>query len=168
MAEMQESETVELEDGDEPKRSWRRDLEDRAKTAETKASELETQLAGLQRAEAFRSAGIDPTDSRQSYFVKGYDGEIESEAIRTAAVEAGFISGEPGGDTLPDNVVALPGSGDVITLHQELAAQQRIAEAGVAPPVQPVDLNTQIGATQNEAELKALMRSHGYEFDVQG
>ena len=75
MAEMQESETVELEDGDEPKRSWRRDLEDRAKTAETKASELETQLAGLQRAEAFRSAGIDPTDSRQSYFVKGYDGK---------------------------------------------------------------------------------------------
>ncbi len=168
MAETQESETVELEDGDEPKRNWRRELEDRAKTAETKASELETQLAGLQRAEAFRSAGIDPNDSRQSYFVKGYDGEIESDAIRAAAVEAGFISGESGGGTVPDNVVALPGTGDAVTLHQELAAQQRIADAGVAPPVQAPDLNAQIGATQNEAELKALMRSQGYEFDVQG
>jgi hypothetical protein len=65
-------------------------------------------------------------------------------------------------------VVAAPGTGEAITFHQELAAQQRIAQAGVqAQPVMPVDLNEKIRATTSEVELKALMRSHGYEFDVQ-
>ena len=53
-------------------------------------------------------------------------------------------------------------------MHQELAAQNRIAQAGVqGQAVIPPDLNEKIRATTSEAELKALMRSHGFEFDVQ-
>lgn len=40
---------------------------------------------------AFLRAGIDPDDKRMSYFVKGYDGELDASAIRAAAVDAGFI-----------------------------------------------------------------------------
>ena len=169
MAEATETEDIELSEDGQPKRNFRRNLEDRAETAESQVSELKAQLAGLQRTEAFRSAGINPNDPRQAYFVKGYDGEIDPEPIRAAAVEAGFLTegGQAQQFGTPD-VVAAPGTGEAVTLHQELAAQQRIAQAGVqAQPVVPPDLNEQIRATTSEVELKALMRSHGFEFDVQ-
>ena len=169
MAEATETEVVGLDEDGQPKRNFRRNLEDRAETAESQVSELKAQLAGLQRTEAFRSAGINPNDPRQSYFVKGYDGEIDPEPIRAAAVEAGFITGgEQAQQFGTPDVVAAPGTGEAVTLHQELAAQQRIAQAGVqGQPVIPPDLNEQIRATTSEVELKALMRSHGFEFDVQ-
>lgn len=40
---------------------------------------------------AFLRAGIDLDDPKQSYFVKGYDGDPDPETIRAAAVEAGFV-----------------------------------------------------------------------------
>ena len=169
MAAAAETEVVGLDEDGPPKRPWRRNLEDRVETAESENSELKAQLAGLQRTEAFRSAGINPNDPRQSYFVKGYDGEIDPEPIRAAAVEAGFLTegGQAQQFGTPD-VVAAPNTGEAITLHQELAAQNRIAQAGVqGQAVMPPDLNEKIRATTSEAELKALMRSHGFEFDVQ-
>ena len=169
MAEATETEVVGLDEDGQPKRPWRRNLEDRVETAESENSELKAQLAGLKRTEAFRSAGINPNDPRQAYFVKGYDGEIDPEPIRAAAVEAGFLTegGQAQQFGTPD-VVAAPNTGEAITLHQELAAQNRIAQAGVqGQAVIPPDLNEQIRATNSEAELKALMRSHGFEFDVQ-
>ena len=169
MAEATETEVVGLDEDGQPKRNFRRNLEDRAETAESQVSELKAQLAGLQRTEAFRSAGINPNDPRQAYFVKGYDGEIDPEPIRAAAVEAGFLTegGQAQQFGTPD-VVAAPGTGEAVTLHQELAAQNRIAQAGVqGQAVIPPDLNEKIRATTSEAELKALMRSHGFEFDVQ-
>ena len=92
MAEATKTEGIELGEDGQPKRNFRRNLEDRAETAESQVSELKAQLAGLKRTEAFRSAGINPNDPRQSYFVKGYDGEIDPEPIRAAAVEAGFLT----------------------------------------------------------------------------
>lgn len=167
--ETDESEVVELDESGEPKRNFRRVLEDRAQTAEARVAELEASLQDLQRSEAFRSAGINPADARQQYFVKGYDGEMEAESIRSAAIEAGFITdGDGAGQAEASNVVAFP-QGEVGTLREELAAQQRIAEAGVqGQPVTPPNLNEQILATRNEDELKALIRSQGYEFNVQG
>jgi hypothetical protein len=45
----------------------------------------------MERDAAFRQAGIDPSDPKQSYFVKGYDGELKAEDIKRAATEAGFL-----------------------------------------------------------------------------
>lgn len=56
-----------------------------------KTSDLEKTVAELTRKEAFREAGIDPSDKKAGYFVKGYDGELSADAIRAAATEAGFI-----------------------------------------------------------------------------
>ncbi len=150
-----------VEDG-EPKRNFRRVLEDRAKDAEARAEALESELAGLKRTEAFRQAGIDPADARQSYFVKGYDGDVDADVIRQAALEAGFISEAGTGQP-----AQTPGQAQAMNL--ELAAQQRVADAGLqGQPVANPDLNDRIAATSNAEELKALMRSEGYEFDVQG
>lgn len=169
MAEANDTEAIELDENGEPKRNFRRVLEDRAADAEAQVAELQAKLQGLERAEAFRSAGIDPNDNRQSYFVKGYDGEIDAESIRVAAMEAGFL-----GEIQNTEQIAPQGS-EVLepetttTLHTELAAQQRIAEASVqGQPVVPPDLNEQIRATANEQELKTLLRSQGFEVDVQG
>ncbi len=155
---MDEAQQPDIVDNDgEPKRNFRRVLEDRASDAEAKAEALESELAGLKRTEAFRTAGLDPTDARQSYFVKGYDGEVDADAIRQAALTAGFI-------TETDQVGQAPGQ-----FREELAAQQRVADAGLeGQPVANPGLNDRIAATKDPEELRALMRSEGFEFNVQG
>lgn len=45
-----------------------------------------------QRELAFFRAGIDPTDPKQSYFARGYDGDLDPDKIRAAATEAGFLT----------------------------------------------------------------------------
>jgi hypothetical protein len=59
-----------------------------AKAAKTAAEEANAAKREL----AFMRAGIDSTDPKLSYFVKGYDGEIDADAIKSAAVEAGFLA----------------------------------------------------------------------------
>jgi ribosomal protein L12E/L44/L45/RPP1/RPP2 len=58
-----------------------------------KAAQAEAQAA--KREAAFLRAGINPDDTRLSYFVKGYDGELAPDAIRNAATEAGFLAPPP-------------------------------------------------------------------------
>lgn len=54
------------------------------KAAATRAAELERKLA-------FIEAGVDTTKPGASYFVKGYDGPLDPEAIKAEAVSAGFL-----------------------------------------------------------------------------
>lgn len=63
-----------------------------AKEAKERADKAEAALAVRERTDAFREAGIDPSDPRLSYFVKGYDGKMEGDAIKAAAVAAGFVA----------------------------------------------------------------------------
>lgn len=56
-----------------------------------KADQYERELAQAKRELAFVRAGVPLDDPKMTYFVKGYDGELEPDAIRTAAVEAGFM-----------------------------------------------------------------------------
>lgn len=53
---------------------------------------LEEELAQIRRELAFTKAGINPDDPKMRYFVKGYDGELTAEAVRAAAIEAGFLA----------------------------------------------------------------------------
>lgn len=75
-------------------------LRDRA----ARASELEKSEAAKDRQIAFLKAGIDPDDSRMSYFVNGYQGELTKEAIVAEGTKAGFIveaSPEPPAEEAP-------------------------------------------------------------------
>lgn len=69
------------------------------------AKKLRAENARIKRELAFAKAGIPLNDAKMNYFVKGYEGDLEPEAIREAAVEAGFLvtqdasqeqTGEPG------------------------------------------------------------------------
>lgn len=75
---------------------------------------LEQELADLRRELAFTKAGINPDDPKMRYFVRGYDGEMTAEAVRQAALEAGFLAAQ----SAPDPA-----------LQQTAAAQQRVALA---------------------------------------
>lgn len=89
--------------------------------AANKAKKLERELAQMQRELAFHKAGIPLSDPRMNYFIKGYEGELDADAIRQAAVEAGFLQVQQ--DTV-DPVI-----------EESAAAQERVmrASAGAVP-----------------------------------
>jgi hypothetical protein len=133
----------------ESKPNWRRDLENRLKDAEDRASAAEERLSGYERRDTFRTAGLNLDDARVKYFVKGYEGELDAEAIRQEAMAAGFL-----GDDAP-----LP------EINDSMQAEQRIQAVGEGgDPVSPTDLEARIKATTNQDELRALMESQGIEW----
>ena len=135
----------------ESKPNWRRDLENRAKEAESQLAETQERLSGYERRDVFRSAGLDLEDRQVSYFVKAYDGEMDAEAIRAEAEAAGFVGRD-----------ASASSSSPIK-RDALDAEQRISAAGEGgDPVSQADLNSRIAATNTEAELRALMENEGY------
>jgi len=132
----------------EAKPNWRRDLEARAKAGD----EAQSKLAAYERREVFRDAGLDPSDKMTGYFIKGYDGDLTTDAIRAEAAAAGIQNGET-------STVVDPALGEA------LQTESRIAEAaGDAGPVTNPDLDALIRETTNEDELRALMETHGFEF----
>ena len=54
--------------------------------------QLERELEEVRKELAFARAGINLDDPKMKYFVKGYDGEMSSDAVRQAALEAGFLA----------------------------------------------------------------------------
>ena len=136
----------------ESKPNWRRDLEKRAKEAESQLAETQERLSGYERRDVFRSAGLDLEDRQVSYFVKAYDGEMDAEAIRAEAEAAGFV-GRDASATSSSSPIK----------RDALDAEQRIAVAGEGgDPVSQADLNARIASTNNPDELRALMESEGY------
>ena len=85
--------------------------------AKKAAKQAEQKAQAAQRELAFVKAGIDPDDPRMSYFARGYEGELSAQAIKEAAVQAGFL--------------AAPGTPDP-QVQQGVQAQQRMAVAASA------------------------------------
>ena len=98
----------------------------------------------------FRSAGLDPDDSRVKYFVKGYDGELDAEAIRQEAMAAGFL----GENSVPAQAEAM--------MQDTMQAEQRIQAAGEGgDPVIPPNLMEQFRAATSQEEVQRLAEANG-------
>ena len=102
--------------------------------AANKSKKLEQQLAEAQREMAFLKAGINTEDPRMRYFVKGYDGEYTAEAVRQAALEAGFIQQQAQNPALAHSAAAQDrvmeaSAGALLDDSSEQAALSRLAEA---------------------------------------
>lgn len=67
---------------------------------------LEQELLEAKRQLAFARAGIDPDDPKMRYFVKGYDGEMTAQAVREAAMEAGFLGAAVQESSVPRELAA--------------------------------------------------------------
>lgn len=81
-----ESNDVETDEASDSPRGLRR--------AANKSKKLEQELANAKKELAFIKAGINPDDPKMRYFVKGYEGEMSAEAVREAALEAGFLASQ--------------------------------------------------------------------------
>ncbi len=60
--------------------------------AANRSAKNKAEADALRRENAFLKAGINSEDPRLSYFVKGYEGELDPNSIRQAAIDAGFIA----------------------------------------------------------------------------
>lgn len=106
-------------DENEPQEQNPSDIKSLRKAASGK-KQLEQELANARRELAFMKAGINPEDPKMRYFVKGYDGDLSGEAVRQAALEAGFLTSRA-----PDPA-----------LQQTAAAQERVMQASAGGVVE--------------------------------
>lgn len=127
----------EEQEGRNPLRDRMKQLE--AENAELKAKAEESSAAA--RELAFVKAGVDPNLPISKYFMKGYDGELNAEAIREAAIEAQLIR-----DAQAEQVKAEAGTWDRST--------QMAADSSNEPPV---DWGQRISQAKNAAEVEALL-----------
>lgn len=111
--------------------AWRRKQEKAVKDAQAEVDKVK-------RENAFIRAGIDPeAKGIASYFVKGYDGEITTEAIQAAAIEAGVLQAAPPGPEQQEALAAQQAAARVAGLSQggeqapaaDEAAQSALEEA---------------------------------------
>lgn len=87
----------ETPDDDPNESSVIKELRAKVKAQEKQISELAEKATSGEvatRRMAFIEAGVDLADPKTGYFVKGYDGDFTTDAIKTAAVEAGFLQAE--------------------------------------------------------------------------
>ena len=133
-------------------RSHIRGLEEKAK----RADELAAQVESLQKEAVFSSAlaGIDHPGL--SYFKTGYSGDLTPEAIRQAAIEAGF--GRADTSTEPQPASTVPAD---LAAHQRMAA----AQVGAAPPP-PFDPLEAIAKAESAEEVMAIVEAHGEKYGV--
>lgn len=115
--------------------------------AANKSKKLEQELLAAKRELAFAKAGINPEDPKMRYFVKGYDGELSAEAVRQAALEAGFLASQSGPDP---------------AAQQAAQAQERVITASAGAVLADT---TEEGVL---AQLEAAMEEGGIDamFDV--
>ena len=143
---MQEFEDeIQTEGTRDPVRAQVRKVEQQLKAAEAKAKELENAAREL----AFVKAGVDVNAPIAKYFVKGYDGELSSDAIRVAAQEANLIQPAP-----QDKVQA--------SEQQAWARVNSASQAG--EKFEPVtDWTAKMSTAKNQAELDQLMAQYNAE-----
>jgi hypothetical protein len=135
---------------DEEPRGLRKQIEEQA----AKAREAEARAAAAERQLAFAKAGLDLSDPKMSYFVKGYDGESDPEKIKAAAQEAGFIGA-------PSQEPAVPAA----ELQQHQAAANLAAGSSnqtfVGPYDQDPEYQQSIRMSRSPDEVLAKVRAAG-------
>jgi hypothetical protein len=130
-----DSDEIDVEEASESPRGLRR--------AANKSKKLEQELANAKRELAFIKAGINPDDPKMRYFIKGYEGDLTAEAVREAALEAGFLASQ---SNESDPQLAATG-----------AAQQRVMQAASGVSYEGMSEEAAL------AQLEAAMEEGGIE-----
>jgi hypothetical protein len=131
------------ETGDEapkdPVRARMRQLEKELKAKEQALAEADA----IRRENAFMKAGIPMDNPMAKYFVKGYDGEISPDAIRTAAEEAQLI----------EKAAVNAQAKTEADAWNRITRAQRAGES--SDPV--VDWNTKLNQARSEQEVMQIL-----------
>lgn len=131
---------------DDPK-----DLRSRLGAEANRATTAETEAANLRRELAVERAGLPDFPGKQ-FFLSAYDGEPTAEAVKAAAVAAGFVSA----DGTP--VGGAPAAPQVT--QEELDRQRQIvgASSGAqAPSSGDIDLAVALRNCKNASEVRAII-----------
>ena len=125
-------------------RKWVRDLEKRAKGADSAKAEAEAARREL----AMLKAGIDLDTPQGKLFSKAYDGEPTLDAVKAAAEEYGVIQA----------MNAIPA--------EELDAIDRVSRAGAVPASTPMDDPfTALNNAETPDEIIQLLKKNGITID---
>lgn len=125
-------------------RKWVRDLEKRAKGADSAKAEAEAARREL----AMLKAGIDLDTPQGKLFAKAYDGESTLDAVKAAAEEYGVIQA----------MNAIPA--------EELDAIDRVSRAGAVPTSTPMDDPfTALNNAETPDEIIQLLKKNGISID---
>jgi hypothetical protein len=117
--------------------------------AANSAKKLKAEVAQMKRELAFAKAGLPLDDPRMSYFVKGYDGEMEPDAIREAATAAGFLAAPSAANQAQEAQV-----------QAATAAQQRVMAASAGATAEDISEAAAISrmeAAMQEGGLEAML-----------
>ena len=129
---------IEESDTRNPLRARMKQLE--KENAEAKKLLAEAEVA--KRELAFVKAGLDPLQPMTKYFVKAYDGDLNPDAIRQAAVEAQLIS--------PPESVPTANEAQAWQRTAKLAAGSQTAEP-------PVDWARRLNETTSPREVEQIL-----------
>jgi ribosomal protein L12E/L44/L45/RPP1/RPP2 len=138
-------EDFDFEDDDQPTQSNRNPLRERMREMESKIKQLEEAAAErdlLKKEKAFRDVGIDVSDPAAKYFIKAYDGDFSSDAIKQAAVEARLLS---------------PAASEEARAEQEAWKRTNDVAAGAGSTSEIPDLEARIRNAETEEEVKRLI-----------
>lgn len=125
-------------------RKWVRDLEKRAKGADSAKAEAEAAKREL----AMLKAGINLDTPTGKLFAKAYDGESTLDAVKRAAEEYGVI----------ESMSAIP--------VEELDAIDRVSRAGSVPSSTPMDDTlTLLNNAESPEAIIALLKKNGVVID---
>jgi hypothetical protein len=96
----------------------------------------------------FVKAGVDVTDPKAKWFLKGYDGDLTAEAIKAAATEAGLTKAEeaPAEQFTPEERAS----------HERMAATNAGAAATGGR-----DFDAEMRAAKSPKEVQAIFREKG-------
>lgn len=153
---------AEQQEGQERERRENADI--RALRKKAKAhDEAVASAAAAQRQLLFFQAGLDPSDQKAQWFVKGYDGEATAEKIREAATYAGLLT--PPAPPAPDEDAQ-----QVAAEGQALKAQDRLRDGGDTPR-ETGDLNAEIAevarATGGDPQkIAEVLERHGQRTSI--
>lgn len=120
-----------------------------------KATELESRLAQMERETAFAKALGSTEHPARQYFERGYDGELDVESIRSAAKDAGLMSGSQSPPAEPQ--------GNAPTAAEMAAHARMAASSEGGGGNRPVDLIEGFGprGSKKPDEILAMSKAAG-------
>lgn len=115
----------------------------RALEAENKAfRQQQKDIEEAKKQLAFVKAGVDPEDAAAKYFYKGYDGELSTEAIKQAAIEARLLS---------------PAEDPGIQAEKDAWSRTNQAAAGADSPTSLPDLDERLMKAKSSSEIMSIL-----------
>lgn len=146
------SNDLQPDDGSGQEPSWAKELRKQNKELERSHAEQAAKAEAAERKLAFAEAGVPLGDPRAKYFVKGYEGDADADAIRAEWVQ---FSGTSAQAAAPDH-------------SADIAAAQRIADASNGAPADDASrmqrYRDELEAAPNEQAVLAVMQKYQVQF----